>query len=235
MGHVPTSRVAGWNDFLWGLASPISPGDESGFEAFPAVYRAPSLFGHPLVMNFQEFMDIPETRRQPRCSQSRFHVSRPGGIPVSLRREPGATTLPRRGLVGPCIAVGAEILGFTAAFLRGLGFFSLSDLAIHPDLESWFYHAAVGIPLGTSAFAAAPCLLCPRALRSAVWAVPVFSERYLEDRVFLGEGCPSSLGGLTWGEPRGAVGLDSSGLPVGGRIPPGGYPSPRCSSIARGV
>jgi hypothetical protein len=33
-------------------------------------------------------------------------------------------------------------------------------------------------------------------------------------------------------EPSSSIGLDSSGLPVGGRIPPGDYPSPLCSFIA---
>ena len=53
-------------------------------------------------------------------------------------------------------AEGAEILRFTAAFLRGLGFFSLSDLATHPTLFSRSYLGAAWIPSGTSAFAAAP-------------------------------------------------------------------------------
>jgi len=35
--------------------------------------------------------------------------------------------LPRGGLIRSRIAVGAEILGFTTAFLRGSGFFSLSE------------------------------------------------------------------------------------------------------------
>ena len=59
LGHVPTSRVAGWNDFLQGLASLISPRPKPRFEAFPAVYRAPSLFWH------RPGYEFPEVRGRP--------------------------------------------------------------------------------------------------------------------------------------------------------------------------
>ena len=54
--------------------------------------------------------------------------------------------------------------------------------------------------------------------------VPMFSEEYLADRVFRGMPRDIPLVGGAGGQPSFSDGLVSSGLPVGGRIPPGGYP-----------
>ena len=195
-GHVPTSRVAGWNDFLQGLASLISPREEPGFEAFPAVYRAPSLFWH---RPGYEFPGVHGRPCHPKATDAftipylAFHA--PVGLPTGLRLSPGASTLPRGGFSGPRIAVGAEILRFTAAFLLGLGFFSLSDLAIHPIFFSRFHRATVRIPLGASAFAAAPFLRYPLALR---WRRSQFRcfQSLSGGAVFPRRGLPSALGRL---------------------------------------
>ena len=66
-------------------------------------------------------------------------------------------TLPCRAEdgLGRAYAVGAEVFRFTAASLRGLGFFSLADLTIHPILLPRFYLATVRNPSETSVFAAA--------------------------------------------------------------------------------
>ena len=42
------------------------------------------------------------------------------------------------------------------------------------------------------------------------------------------------LGDFPWFDPRSLTSLVFPGSPEGGRIPPGGYPSPRRSSFARG-
>jgi hypothetical protein len=55
---------------------------------------------------------------------------------------------------------------------------------------------------------------------------------YLTDGVFLAEARAFALDGFPWFDPSSSAGLVSPGLPVGGRIPPGGYPSPLCPIIA---
>jgi hypothetical protein len=59
------------------------------------------------------------------------------------------------GLFGRAIAVGAENLRFTAAFLRGLRSFSSRDLTIHPSdsLLRFYLKAEWGAPR-TSTFVA---------------------------------------------------------------------------------
>jgi len=88
------------------------------------------------------------------------------------------------------------------------------------------------IPLGTLAFAIAPTPLCPFPFRLAVLGGPLFSEAYLMDGVFLAEAHAFALDGFPWFDPSSSAGLVSPGLPVGGRIPPGGYPSPLCPILA---
>ena len=66
-------RDSGWNDFLGDPKVSGSPG-VTRFEAFPAVYRAPSLFWHRSVMNSRSFSDSPGPRG-PTNSHSRSSVS----------------------------------------------------------------------------------------------------------------------------------------------------------------
>ena len=129
--HVPTSRVAGWNDFLRGLASPISPKALAiGLRLFQRFTARRASLGTDLVMNSQAFMDTPMSRSTSTCSQSRFRVSRPVGLPVSL--EESRFYLAARRVGWTTHAVGAEILRFTVAFLRGLRSFSSLNLTVHP-------------------------------------------------------------------------------------------------------
>ena len=136
------------------LRSP--PEKNLGSRLFQRFTARRASFGTILVMNSQEFMDVPDFRRGPRRSQSHLFRFTTRWDFRGPKAEASDATLPRGGLVGPRIAVGAEILGFTTAFLRGLGFFSLSSLTTHPTLVSGFYLAAEWTPSGTSAFAAAP-------------------------------------------------------------------------------
>jgi hypothetical protein len=46
---------------------------------------------------------------------------------------PGELPCRAEGLLSHAFAVGAEIFGFTTAYLRGLGFFSPLDFTIHPN------------------------------------------------------------------------------------------------------
>jgi len=46
----------------------------------------------------------------------------------------------------------AKDFRFTIALSLGLRFFSALDVAIHPDLISWFYQASVRIPMRPSSF-----------------------------------------------------------------------------------
>ena len=82
-------------------------------------------------MNSQEFTDEPEDRSRPTRSQSRFCVSRSRGLSM---HPFGVTTWPRGGWAGSRIAVGAEIVRFTGAFLRGRRFFSSLDVAIQSPI-----------------------------------------------------------------------------------------------------
>ena len=87
-------------------------------------------------------------------------------------------------------------------------------------------------------FAADISLRCsPYALRTHGIAlreggVPMFSEGHLADRGFRVRPYDLTLGGRPGYEPGTPIGLGSCGLPLGGRIPPGGYPSPGCPSSA---
>ena len=129
-GHVPTSRVAGWNDFLRGLSPSISLKDLSlSSRLFQRFTARRASFGTSLVMYSQVFMDVPFAYANEAFTipSSRFTH---GG--TSARPQSGHT-LPRGGLSRPRIAVGAEIHRFTGAFLLGRRFFSSLDIAVHPS------------------------------------------------------------------------------------------------------
>ena len=131
-------------------------------------------------------MDIPDPRRDPTCSQSQFRVSRTGGTTMIPKAFAKGTTLPRGGLIRSRIAVGAEIFGFTTAFLRGSGFFSLSESCDPiPFFSSRCYRATARNPLGTSTFAAAPLPLRPSPFRKEGFHGSDVWRSYLADRVFL--------------------------------------------------
>jgi len=116
----------------------------SRFEAFSAVYRAPGLFSTALVMNFQSFADGLSVLAAVDPFAIRFFAfharadSRHARYLSALGQLPFQAWFPMwdRGLEG------ADILGFTAAFLRGLGFFSPSDVTIQSTLSSRFYRKA---------------------------------------------------------------------------------------------
>ena len=58
LGHVPTSRVAGWNDFLRGLTSPISPTPPGmGSRLFQRFTARRASVGTDPVMNSRRFTD----------------------------------------------------------------------------------------------------------------------------------------------------------------------------------
>ena len=117
IGHVPTLRFR-VERLPRGPGGLRLPNLSIRFEAFPAVYRAPSLIWHRLVMNSQSFSDSPDPRG-PTNSHSRFSVS-----PAKGRR-------PTRSLLGRggyrirgyrCLAVlpgGEKLLQFTAAASSG--------------------------------------------------------------------------------------------------------------------
>jgi hypothetical protein len=82
------------------------------------------------------------------------------------------------GLLRHAFAAGVEIFGFTTAFLRGLGFFSLHNLTVTSTLLSKFDFEAVWIPLGASAFAAAPIPFRPSTFRrEGTQPGPMFGDR----------------------------------------------------------
>jgi len=133
------------------------------------------------------------------------------------------------------LAVGAEIFRFTAAFLRGLGSFSHLSLTAQPLLS-------FPVPLGggwrpprASAHHRSPSAELAHALRRREAARCPILRSYLAEGV-------RSAGSLTtssWmdslaDEARSTIILGSAGLPAGGRIPPGGYPS-LLSSIPGGI
>ncbi len=85
-------------------------------------------------MNSREFTDFPAARRRPCRSHSHFALHARGDPRGATRFAEGPCHTNRRGWprFHPCEA---EILRFTAAFLRGLGSFSPSDITAHPP---WF-------------------------------------------------------------------------------------------------
>jgi len=79
---------------------------EGGLEAFPAVYRAPSLFGHRSGYEFPEVRGHACYPKKPTCSQPLIPVSPMAGLPThpeGCYRTPEKTN-------------GAEISRSTAAF-----------------------------------------------------------------------------------------------------------------------
>ena len=77
--HVPTSRVAGWNDFLRGFASPISPGGRTpGSRLFQRFTARQSLFWHRPGYEFPGVHGCPLGEGASEHSQShfRFHLRR---------------------------------------------------------------------------------------------------------------------------------------------------------------
>jgi len=234
--HVPTSRVAGWNDFLQGLASLISPREEPGFEAFPAVYRAPSLFWHrpgyvfPGVHGRPCHPKVTDTFTIPYLA---FHA--PVGLPTGLWLSPEGLYLAARRVVWTTHCGRSR----DSSVYRGLsagprvflpfGSHDPSDLlfAVLPRNGS--------DSVGSIGFRRSPLSALAAGLTVAVQAVPMFSEPIWRSG-FSSAGVAHRPWTASLGvEPSSSIGLDSSGLPVGGRIPPGGYPSPRCSSIAGGL
>ena len=102
------------------------------FEAFPAVYRAPSLFWHRPGYEFPGVHGRPCHLAMTDAFIAPFPVSLTDGLPL----RPFGHYLSGRRAYSASLPGGAEILRFTAAFLLGLGFFSLSDLAIQPIVSS---------------------------------------------------------------------------------------------------
>ena len=96
------------------------------FEAFPAVYRAPGLFWHQPGYEFPGVHGGPckQACRDLRNLFSGFTSGEAIAVPAK------GTTFLRRRAYSATRGKGAEIFGFTAAFLRGLRFFSSFDVAI---------------------------------------------------------------------------------------------------------
>ena len=132
----PYLTNCGWDEFLRGLASPISPKLALRFEAFPAVYRAP---GPLLAPPGYEF---PRSSRMDLCIAASIHSS-----PVSSFTHDQAIAISfwditLRVQVALSHRKEQEFLGFTAAFLRGSGFFSPTGITS----RSFFF--AFLVPLG---------------------------------------------------------------------------------------
>lgn len=180
-------------------------------------------------MNSQEFTDAPAALRQPRRSQSQIRVSRTAGLPLDPN---GPYLAAAEGLFNHAIAVGTEILRFTGAFLRGRRFFSSqTSLSIRLSLRRSTARR-FGFRLGHR--------LSPQPLDRffrllSKDGLPRFRCFLITiRRIGLSSAgiAPRSWTASFGFDPSSSVTLACSGLPVGGRIPPGGYPSPLCSSIA---
>ena len=180
-------------------------------------------------MNSQEFTDAPAALRQPRRSQSQIRVSRTAGLPLDPN---GPYLAAAEGLFNHAIAVGAEILRFTGAFLRGRRFFSSqTSLSIRLSLRRSTARR-FGFRLGHR-LSSQPLDRFFRLLSKD--GFPRFRCFLITiRRIGLSSAgiAPRSWTASFGFDPSSSVTLACSGLPVGGRIPPGDYPSPLCSSIA---
>ena len=131
-----------------------------GFEAFPAVYRTPSLFWH------RPGYEFPGVRGRP-CKAEAFAAHIPVSLTDGLPLDPvGSLPFPSGGLIRPRFWGGAEVLRFTATLLRGLGFFSLPSLTARAQL---FFSGSTGWRMAHRPehrlIAAARSLSLPGALR----------------------------------------------------------------------
>ena len=119
--------------FVFDLPHPF----RHGFEAFPAVYRAPSLFWHLLVMNFQQFTDTPGGTSATDLFATPFPVS----LTAGLSQRPGfsryAYALERQLLSDALIQGKQTLFGLPWAFCGPGGFSPLATLRLHP-LEVYF-------------------------------------------------------------------------------------------------
>lgn len=114
----PYLTNCGWDEFLRGLASPISPKLALRFEAFPAVYRAP---GPLLAPPGYEF---PRSSRMDLCITASIHSSPFSSFTHDQAIVISFWDITLRVQVALFNRKEQEFLGFTAAFLRGSGFFS---------------------------------------------------------------------------------------------------------------
>ena len=138
--HVPTSRIVGWNDFLRGLASSISPNLSIRFGTFPAVYRAPGPSRH------QPGYVFPGVHGQVRlpCGGRPVHnpvfrFTREGIFTASLRMA----TVPTRRPIKPWSWTEQNLFRFTFASSAWPGFFFPQDIAIQtPDSFFRIYRMA---------------------------------------------------------------------------------------------
>ena len=111
--------------FVFDLPHPF----RHGFEAFPAVYRAPSLFWHLLVMNSQQFTDTPSSMNAADLFATPFPVSLTAGLSLLPMGYPRKSTICGGGSFNHADAYGAETFRFTVSFLRARRFFPSCGLA----------------------------------------------------------------------------------------------------------
>ena len=208
------------------MVSSLTQESLPGEEAFSAVYRAPGLFWHRPGYEFPGVHGHAcRTEVQPTGSQSHFLVSPTRGL---SHGPEGPIPDPRGGFVQPH-AGGAEILRCTGAFLRGQESFSPSDVTIQPltfllpDLPGSGAAPAADIDSSSQpVYLAYPAPCGTReSRRGAIAPDPIWRRGSSAPRP-RGQG----LDGFTGIGPVTTVIHDSSGLPEGGWIPPGGYPIP---------
>jgi len=162
-------ELQGGTTSFGGLASPISPGLASGFEAFPAVYRAPGLFWHRLGYEFPSVTGLPSSLAASesfRVRFSRFTPDRTFGVPGGTTHL--GTTFQRRGVIRPCLLEGGrDFQVYHGPFCGARGLSPLATSRSHPLFFSRFHLGAVQIPSGTSPFDVAPPTSSPSPSR--VW------------------------------------------------------------------
>ena len=197
--------------------------------------RARASFGTVLVMNSQEFMDTPrgpKSERRVHNLDLPFHGS--GRFPRGRSLMGRAATSPGLEGVGLGFRMEWRFFGVPGPFHGARGFSPLrTSLPSQLNLLSGSTRERIGIARSIN-LRCSP-LISPDPISYEIGGSgnPMFSEKLSG-----GSGVPrmtsrSSLGQASReAKPGSTDGLDCSGSPEGGRIPPGGYPSPGWPSIA---
>jgi hypothetical protein len=154
LGNVPTSRIAGWDEFLRGLAPPDLP------QAFAWVRGLSSGLPRAGPLLAPSWLCIPRGSRMGlmHCCTRRIRSHGFGFHPrIGFRRISWRRLSARsRGFAQPWVGEAGISWDLSLPSCGPGAFLPFGMSPSHPYFSPWFYQAAVGIPPGTSSFDAAP-------------------------------------------------------------------------------
>ncbi len=203
-----------------GTCVSIHPPVEPGSRLFQRFTARRASFGTVLVMNSQEFTDRPtgpKSDRRVRNPDFRFTLEGILEAPFG-----GDYLVAAEGLFGHAVREEWRFFGLPEPFHGAWG---LSPLWMSPSSR---YVSSLVPPRGGAASArdiSFRCSLLTRASFAGRILGSMFFDRIERMESSAGVGRPTSLDVYGHGEVALRVILGFSGLPEGGRIPPGGYPS----------